>query len=143
MAQDKRAELGDTVRFHYTGRTEDGSTVLSSDGGHPTSATLGRGNVIEGVEDAIVGMRPGEHKRILVPAEKAFGPRYEERTGQVKPSQIPVEPTVGREVRVQTGAGSSFLATITDVTDDTVLLDANHPLAGHDLTFDIDLLEVL
>jgi peptidylprolyl isomerase len=138
------ARTGDTVRVHYTGRLEDGEVFDSSRGRDPLEFTLGGGQVIAGFDDAVTGMEPGDEKTVTIPAAQAYGPRREEMTGEVPRAQFPpnIAPRVGQQLQMQQG-GQSFVVTVREVTDEAVLLDANHPLAGKDLTFELELVEVV
>ncbi|GAB4344829.1 MAG: peptidylprolyl isomerase [Candidatus Abyssubacteria bacterium] len=141
MAQ---AKSGDTVKVHYTGKLDDGTVFDSSVGREPLEFTLGGGQVIQGFEEAVVGMEPGETKTANVAAEKAYGPHREEMVVPVNRGEFPehIEPEVGQQLQMRRTDGRSIVVTVTDVSETTVTLDANHPLAGKDLTFDIELVEV-
>jgi peptidylprolyl isomerase len=141
--QMKKAETGDTVRFHYTGRLDDGNIFASSGGREPMELKIGEGRTIGGLEEALVGMSPGETKTAVIPPEKAYGPRHPEWVATVERGKIPVEPEVGKQLKVATKGGDELAATITDVSEAGVTIDANHPLAGRDLAFDIELVEVV
>lgn len=139
-----RASAGDTVRVHYTGRLDDGSVFDSSEGREPLEFTLGEGRVIPGFERAILGMEPGEEKTVEIPAEQAYGPHRSEMTAEVGREQFPphIEPRVGQQLQMSQG-GQDFVVTVTEVSEQSVRLDANHPLAGKDLTFHVQLVEIV
>lgn len=139
----EQAKAGDTVRVHYTGRLDDGSVFDSSRGREPLEFTLGGGQVIAGFDDAVTGMAPGQEKTVTIPSEQAYGPRRDEMRVQVERSQFPsdIEPQVGQRLQMSQG-GQVAVVTITEVSDDQVTLDANHPLAGQDLTFDLELVSI-
>lgn len=141
MAQ---AQTGDTVRVHYTGKLGDGEVFDSSQGRDPLEFTLGEGKVIAGFDEAVAGMKPGDEKTVVIPAEQAYGPRREEMMGEVPRAQFPpnIEPQVGQQLQMQQG-GQNFVVTVADVSDEVVRLDANHPLAGKDLTFDLELVDIV
>ena len=141
MAQ---ARSGDTVRIHYTGRLDDGSTFDSSQGREPLEFTLGEGQVIPGFEDGVEGMSPGEEKTVTIPADQAYGPRNDDMVLVVDRAQFPdhIRPEVGQQLQMSQD-GQVAIVTIVDVDDDSVTLDANHPLAGEDLTFDLRLVEIV
>ncbi|MHB9029873.1 MAG: FKBP-type peptidyl-prolyl cis-trans isomerase [Candidatus Latescibacterota bacterium] len=142
MAQ---AKDGDTVKVHYTGRLADGAEFDSSQGGEPLEFTIGEGQVIPGFEDAVRGMEPGEKKTITIKSEDAYGPHRDELTTQVDRGQFPsgADPEVGQQYEtVSKDSGQSFIMTVTAVRENQVTLDANHPLAGEDLTFDLELVEI-
>ncbi len=141
MAQ---ARSGDTVRVHYTGRLDDGSTFDSSQGREPLEFTLGEGQVIPGFEDGVEGMSPGEEKTVTIPADQAYGARRDEMMLVVERAQFPdhIRPEVGQQLQMSQD-GQVAVVTIVDVDDESVTLDANHPLAGEDLTFDLRLVEIV
>lgn len=141
MAQ---AQTGDTVHIHYTGRLQDGTVFDTSQDRDPLSFTLGEGEVIPGFEAAVAGMEPGESKVAEIPSTEAYGPRREELELSLPREQFPdgVDPEVGQQLQMRTAEGQTFPVTVTGATPDTVELDANHPLAGKDLTFDIQLVKV-
>jgi peptidylprolyl isomerase len=139
------AKYGDTVRVHYTGKLDDGTVFDSSTGRNPLQFTLGEGRIIPGFEKAVVGMNPGESKTVKVPADQAYGPYRKEMVVVVDRDQIPADlkPKVGQELQIRQADGQIIKVTVTDVSISSVTLDANHPLAGKDLTFDIQLLEIV
>lgn len=138
------AKDGDTVTVDYTGRFEDGTVFDTSEGREPFEFTIGAGNVIPGFENAVKGMKPGETKTVTIPAEEAYGPHYDEAVLVVGREEFPphLSPVVGDQLELTDRTGESFIATVTAADDETVTMDANHPLAGHDLTFDITLDEI-
>ncbi len=141
MAQ---AKYGDTVQVHYTGKLQDGTVFDSSVIREPLQFTLGQGQVISGFEQAVVGMNPGESKTANIPADQAYGERREEMLLPVDRSEFPehITPEVGQQLQVSQPDGQSVVVTVADVSDETVVLDANHPLAGQDLSFDIELVNI-
>lgn len=138
-----QAHTGDTVRVHYTGKLGDGEVFDSSRDRDPLEFTLGGGQVIAGFDDAVTGMKPGDEKTVTIPAEQAYGPRRDEMVGEVPRAQFPpnIEPQVGQQLQMQQN-GQNFVVTVADVSDEVVRLDANHPLAGKDLTFELELVEI-
>ncbi|MFQ6057453.1 MAG: peptidylprolyl isomerase [Anaerolineae bacterium] len=142
MAQ---AKHGDTVKVHFTGKLEDGTVFDTSINRDPLQFTIGEGQIIPGFEQAVVGMNPGESKTTKVPADKAFGPHREEMVLVVERNQLPVhlQPKVGQQLQMRQADGQIILVKVTDVSESSVTLDANHPLAGKDLTFDIQLIEII
>ncbi|HID96064.1 MAG TPA: peptidylprolyl isomerase [Candidatus Latescibacteria bacterium] len=142
MAQ---AKNGDTVKVHYTGKLEDGTVFDTSINRDPLQFTIGGGQLIPGFEQAVVGMNPGESKTAKVPADKAYGPHLEEMVLVVDRNQFPVDlkPEVGQQLQSRQPDGRTFVVTVTDVSESSVTLDANHPLAGKDLIFDIQLIEIV
>jgi len=149
MAQAKK---GDKVKVHYTRRLEGGEVFDSSECGEddcgcesgPLEFTIGDGNVIPGFDQAIIGMNPGDTRTVVIPADQAYGERIEEMVAVVGRKDIPADLTleVGNQLEVTQEDGSAFPVIITEVTESTVTLDANHPLAGRELTFDLRLVEI-
>lgn len=135
---------GDTVKVDYTGKLDDGTVFDTTDGREPLEFTVGVQQVIPGFEQAVVGMSPGESTTVNISPEEGYGPRREELILTVDRDQVSkdVEPEVGKLLQVQRSDGQVFPVTITEVTEQTVTLDANHPLAGKKLTFDIQLVEI-
>ena len=139
-----QAKSGDNVKVHYTGKLDDGTVFDSSAEREPLEFSLGSGNVIPGFEEAIVGMAPGESKTTKIPPEQAYGPQREELVITVEKEQIPTDLSVevGQQLQISQNNGQVIPVIVTDVSDSKVTLDANHPLAGEQLTFDIKLVEV-
>lgn len=137
------ARSGDTVRVHYTGTLEDGSVFDSSEGRDPLEFTLGSGQVIPGFEEAVSGMVPGEQRRVTIAAPEAYGDHRGDLVIAVERSQLPpgLEPAIGQRLQLSQ-EDDAFLVTVTDVTSDSITLDANHPLAGKDLTFELQLVGI-
>jgi len=142
MAQ---AENGNTVKVHYTGRFEDGTVFDSSSNRGPLQFVIGEGRVIPGFEQAVVGMSPGESKSTTIPPEEAYGPHHEQIVQVIDRKQVPpdLKLEVGQQLEVRRPDGQKTIVMVTDVSESTVTLDANHPLAGKDLTFDIQLVEIV
>ncbi|WP_370282443.1 peptidylprolyl isomerase [Pseudooceanicola sp.] len=138
------AKQGDTVRIHYTGTLNDGTTFDSSEGRDPLEFTVGTGQIIPGLEKAIPGMNVGEKKTVEVPCAEAYGEREPGAMQTVPRDQIPEEIEVkpGLQLQVQTPQGQVMPVTVAEVNESEVTLDANHPRAGRDLTFDIELVEI-
>jgi len=138
------AKRGDTVRVHYKGTLNDGKVFDSSEGTGPIEFTVGSGQLIPGFEAAVEGMKAGEARRITIPAEEAYGERSEERLLTIEKSQLPedLEPAVGQQLQMSQG-GQTFRVAIAEVADDAVVVDANHPLAGRDLTFELKLVDIV
>jgi peptidylprolyl isomerase len=133
-----------SVKVHYTGKLKDSSTLDSSADREPLEFTLGHGEIITGFEEAVVGMEPGESKSFDIPADKTYGPHRKELFTEIGRSQVPpkVEIHVGQQLKLQSPDGRKKVVTITEITESSVTLDANHPLAGQDLQFEIELLGV-
>jgi peptidylprolyl isomerase len=138
------AKDGDTVKVHYTGTLEDGTVFDSSRDREPLEFTLGKGQLIKGFENAVLGMSIGETKTVRIPSNEAYGPRRDELLLKFSKTDFPpdMEPIEGLVLNLRNPDGRSLVARITEVSGDSVTLDANHPMAGNDLTFKIDLVEI-
>lgn len=138
------AQQGDEVTVEYTGKLDDGTVFDSSEDREPLTFTLGDERVIAGFEDAVIGLEPGESTTTTIPPEEAYGPRTDERVFTVGRDDLPedVDPRVGDRLQLQDRSGQTFPATVAEVEEESVILDANHPLAGEELTFDIELVSV-
>ena len=135
---------GDTVKVHYTGKFDTGEVFDSSEGAEPLAFTVGAGEVIPGFDHALLGMRIGETKDVVIEPELGYGNRVEELEHTIDRSQFNltgVEPEIGMAIEMRTPQGDIPLI-ITDLTDTTVTLDANHPLAGESLHFSLRLVEI-
>lgn len=139
-----KASSGDTVKVDYTGRLDDGTVFDSSEGREPLEFTLGEGQVIPGFDQGVEGMEVGEQKTISIPTDEAYGPHRDDLVAQIDREAFPqdMEFTVGDMLHLQQPDGRAIAATVTDINDGAVTLDANHPLAGQDLTFDVKLVEI-
>jgi len=139
------AKNGDTVRVHYTGTLTDGSQFDTSAGREPLEFTIGSGQIIPGLEKEIEGMKVGDKSTVTVPAAEAYGPHQPEGVQEVPRSNIPtnINLAVGTQLQGMTPDGRQMNLTVTGLTDETVTLDANHPLAGKDLVFDVELVEIV
>ncbi|WP_047266408.1 FKBP-type peptidyl-prolyl cis-trans isomerase [Marinitoga sp. 1155] len=139
-----KAEKGNTVKVHYTGTLNDGSVFDTSNGREPLEFTLGTGQVIPGFEEAIIGMELGEKKTITIPSKEAYGEYSEEKVFELPKQNFPpnIDEALGQTVQLGDSTGNVFLAKILEVTDEIVKMDTNHPLAGKDLTFEIELIEI-
>ncbi|HOA23961.1 MAG: peptidylprolyl isomerase [Aggregatilineales bacterium] len=140
-----QAKIGDTVRVHYTGRFEDGTVFDTSQGREPIEFTLGEHEVIPGFENAVAGMQAGETKTTQIPPEDAYGERREDLLIDVPRAEVPadIDPQVGQTLQVQGAGGQVFPVVVASVGEDTITLDANHPLAGRSLIFDIHLIDIV
>lgn len=138
------AKPGDSVKVHYTGRLEDGSEFDSSSGREPLAFTLGQGNLIAGFEQAVVGMAQGEKKTVTIPADQAYGVRNEDMVQKVERETIPdeIDLRLGLRLQAQGPDGQAVALTVVSMDEEYVTLDANHPLAGKDLTFDIEIVAI-
>ena len=141
MAQ---AKTGDAVKVHFNGFLGDGTLFGSSRGNEPIELTIGEGKLIPGFESAVIDMEEGDKKTVTIPPEDAFGLYRKNLVTTVNKSKIgsDVEPEVGKTLIFRGGEDQNVTATVRDVTENEVTLDANHPLAGKELTLEIELLEV-
>ena len=139
------AKEGDTVKVHYTGSFQDGTVFDTSDGKEPLEFTIGAGDVIPGFDSAVLGMAAGDNKEVHVPMTEAYGPHHDDLVLTIEREQLPMEsdPVEGMMLQAHLRDGQTVMVQITDVTDESVTLDANHPLAGKDLTFQITLMEIV
>jgi peptidylprolyl isomerase len=139
------AKNGDKVKIHYTGKLEDETVFDSSVEREPLEFTVGDGKIIPGFEKAVVGMNPGESKTVTISPDMAYGPHREELVVDVERERVPnnLDLKVGGFVQIRQRDGGVIQAKVTDVSESKVTLDANHPLAGKDLTFDIKLVEIV
>ena len=138
-----QAQTGNNVKVHYTGRLDNGQVFDSSAERDPLEFTLGQGQLIPGFEKAVTGMQVGDKKTVTIPAEDAYGTRQEELLFSVERTQLPdhIQPEVGQQLQVSQD-GQATVVTVAELTDTTIVLDANHPLAGENLTFDLEVVEV-
>lgn len=139
------AKLGDTIRVDYTGKFEDGSIFMTTLMENPIQFILGEQRIIPGFEKAIVGMEIGEWKSVKIPKEEAYGLYIPDYVMVEERAQMPedFEPTVGEKYRIREQNGQMRYATILSFTDTQITFDMNHPLAGQDLIFDINLVEII
>ncbi|MDH3557576.1 MAG: FKBP-type peptidyl-prolyl cis-trans isomerase [Deltaproteobacteria bacterium] len=140
-----KAKEGDRVKVYFTGTLEDGTIFGQTHEDEPFEFNIGEKSVLPKFESAVVGMKEGENKTILIAPEDAYGPRDEERMFTVEKSEIPdhITPEIGKKIQVQTGSGEMAILTVLEVSEDKVTFDANDPLAGEELTFEIELLEIV
>jgi peptidylprolyl isomerase len=142
MAQVKK---DDTVQVNYTGKLSDGTIFDSSIGRQPIKFTLGKGALIAGFEQAVIGMNAGEKKIVVIPSVDAYGPRQQSAVVEVERKSMPgkFEPKIGQRLELTQEDDTNILVTVTALTETHITLDANHPLAGKDLTFEIELLSII
>lgn len=134
------------MRVHYTGTLEDGTVFGSSQGRDAIEFTIGQGQAIAPIENALVGMNPGDHRTTRLAAAEAFGERRDDLIMTFPRGEMPpdIEPQVGQRLQLRASEESTpVLATVTAVSETGVTIDANHPLAGHELIFDVQLVEIL
>jgi FKBP-type peptidyl-prolyl cis-trans isomerase 2 len=140
----QQVKNGDTVRVHYHGKLTDGSTFDSSEGRDPLEFTVGEGQVIKGFDDAMINMNVGEKKTVNIPVDQAYGQRNEDMMMEYPKTEFPADmkPEAGMQLHMSDNVGNVFPVVVTEVLDDVVILDANHPLAGEDLVFEIELVSI-
>lgn len=138
------AKVGDTVSIHYTGKLDDGSVFDSSLEREPLKFAIGGQQVIPGFEQAVIGMNPGESKTETIVCDQAYGPRHEDMVVTVLREQIPsdFELEVGQQLQIRNPEGQVIPVMVSEIIKDQVTLDGNHPLAGEDLTFEIELVSI-
>ena len=141
----QQAQQGDKVSVHYHGRLTDGATFDSSEGREPLQFEVGSGMVIKGFDDGVTGMSVGDKKTINIPVEEAYGPKNPDMMVEFPRANFPpgMVPEVGMRLNMTSQQGQEIPVVIAEVGDDVVLLDANHPLAGEPLVFDIELVEII
>lgn len=140
-----KAKQEDKVKIHYTGKFEDGTIFDSSVDRDPLEFTIGQAQVISGFETAVVGMNPGEKKTTTIPPEQAYGSLQKGMMLVVERSELPpdLDPKVGQQLKMSRPDGTSMVVLVTEVTEKSVTLDGNHPLAGKTLIFEIELIEIV
>jgi len=140
-----QANEGDTVRIHYSGKLTDGTLFDSSAGNDPLEFKIGDNTIIPKLEASVVGMTVGDKAIVEIDADDAYGPRLEEAVQNVERSMIPdeVDLTVGGQLQATAPDGMQLILTVLEVDDETVKLDGNHPLAGENLVFDIELVDII
>jgi len=140
----QQVKHGDTIQVHYHGKLNDGATFDSSEGRNPLEFEVGSGMVIPGFDAGVTGMTIGEKKTIVIPAEEAYGPRMEDMIMEFPKAQFPPDmvPEVGMQLNMSNGSGQQFPVRIVEVKEEVVVLDANHPLAGETLNFDLELVAI-
>lgn len=140
-----QAKQGDTVRVHYTGTLNNGQVFDSSKEREPLEFKLGSGMVIPGFDAAVTGLEPGETVTATIPTNEAYGPYNKDMVADIEKKNIPAdfELAVGQRLQMQVPNGEAMAVTITEIKGDTVTLDGNHPLAGQDLTFELELVDIV
>lgn len=138
-------QIGDTVLVHYTGKLADGTVFDTSAGGEPIQFTTGKGMIIPGFEAGVIGMTPGEVKTVNIPADEAFGCYHEDRVLKICRDKFPEDfvPQIGQSLQIGNDGDQAMVVTVTAIDEQGVTLDANHPLAGKDLIFDIELVSII
>ena len=140
-----KVESGNTVKVHYTGKLQNGEVFDTSREREPLEFEVGKGQMIKGFEEAVKGMEEGDEKTVEIPSDKAYGEPREDLFVEVSKDELPdsIDAEVGMQLQVQQkGTGQNIPVVISEIKDDVLVLDANHPLAGKDLVFDIELVDV-
>lgn len=139
-----QAKSGDTVKIHYTGTLDDGTQFDSSKGRDPLEFEVGSGQVIPGFDKAVTGMTVGDEKSVNIDSADAYGPHHEQMVQEVPKSALPegMEPEVGMGLQAQSPDGQPINLMVTEVAEEAITVDANHPLAGKDLNFEIELVDI-
>ena len=142
--QEKVVEVGDFIKVHYTGTLDDGSIFDSSEGREPLEFTAGAGQMIKGFDAAVIGMKVGESKTVTIPAVDAYGSHDDELVLTFSKDELPegMNPNVNDQLLLTQANGRQVPVVVVEVTDEIVIVDANHELAGKDLTFEIELVEI-
>ena len=140
-----QASDGDTVKINYTGKLDSGDVFDTSEGRAPLEFTIGQNTIIPTLESAVVGMAEGDTATVAIAAADAYGQRSPEAIQKVERSAIPegIELATGTQLQASDGAGNQMLLTVVELDEETVTLDGNHPLAGENLTFEIELVEIV
>lgn len=141
----QEAKKGDKVKVHYHGKLTNGETFDSSAGREPLEFEVGSGSVIKGFDEGVSGMKVGEKKTINIPVDEAYGQRSEDMLIEFPKDRFPTDMEIkeGMQLMMSNGTGQNIPVIVEEVKDDAVILDANHPLAGEDLVFDIELVEII
>ncbi len=139
-----KAENGSTVKVHYKGTLEDGTVFDSSEGREPLQFTVGSGEVIPGFDVAVTGLEAGESRTTTIPADQAYGPHHPDRMIEVSREGMPPDfkPNIGNVVQLTDPQGQPLQATVKEINETVIKFDANHPLAGKDLTFEIKVMAI-
>jgi FKBP-type peptidyl-prolyl cis-trans isomerase 2 len=140
-----QVKQGDKIKIHYTCRLKDGEVLDSSMNSDPVQLKIGEGGIIPGVEKALIGMNPGESKTAEICAQDAYGPHKKELVVEVDRNRLPenLDPQIGQKLEIQQANGQKIPVSVVNMTKTSIILDANHPLAGKDLIFDINLVEII
>ena len=138
------ANDGDTVRVHYTGTLEDGTVFDTSREREPLEFTIGEGTIIPGFEQTVKSIQVGQTKTVTIPPDEAYGPHRDELILVIQRDQLPdgLNPAIGQQLQMQRTDGGTAVVVVSDVSETTITIDANHPLAGKGLTFEIELVEI-
>lgn len=141
----QQVKSGDKIKVHYHGRLTNGETFDKSEGREPLEFEVGSGMVIKGFDDGVTGMAVGDKKTINIPADEAYGPKNPDMIIDMPKDRFPkdMEIEVGMPLSMSDGQGQQFQVVVAEVQEEVVILDANHPLAGEDLIFDLELVEII
>ena len=141
----QQVKSGDKIKVHYHGRLTNGETFDKSEGREPLEFEVGSGMVIKGFDDGVTGMAVGDKKTINIPADEAYGPKNPEMVIDMPKDRFPkdMEIEVGMPLSMSDGQGQQFQVVVAEVQEEVIILDANHPLAGEDLIFDLELVEII
>ena len=141
----QQVKSGDKIKVHYHGRLTNGETFDKSEGREPLEFEVGSGMVIKGFDDGVTGMAVGDKKTINIPADEAYGPKNPEMIIDMPKERFPkdMEIEVGMPLSMSDGQGQQFQVVVAEVQEEVVILDANHPLAGEELIFDLELVEII
>jgi len=141
----KKAVNGDKVKVHYTGYLDDGTIFDSSEGKDPLEFTLGEGQLLKGFENAVEGLQEGDKNKVKIPAKEGYGMPQESLIGKVPLEALPneIKPELGMKLQSETPEGDRLILKVIEISDEDITVDANHELAGQDLNFDIELVEII
>ena len=141
----QQVKSGDKIKVHYHGRLTNGETFDKSEGREPLEFEVGSGMVIKGFDDGVTGMTVGDKKTINIPADEAYGPKNPDMIIDMPKDRFPkdMEIEVGMPLSMSDGQGQQFQVVVAEVQEEVIILDANHPLAGEDLIFDLELVEII
>ena len=139
-----KAKINDKVKVHYTGKLTSGEVFDSSEGRAPLEFTVGGGQMIKGFDEAVNGMEIKEQKTVTIPADQAYGAHRDELIQEIPRDQLPadMQPEIGQKLVATNDLGHQTQVSVTGVTDSAITIDANHELAGKDLVFEIELVEI-
>lgn len=145
MSDERFVKIGDLVRIHFTGKLENGEIFESSFNKNPLEFKVGNGDVIIGIDEAVIGMKVGQRKQLHLSSDKAYGPREKELIISIEKNKLPASLDLkeGYELKIPNEDGEPFIVRITNISDEFVELDGNHPLAGKNLIFEITLVEIV
>jgi FKBP-type peptidyl-prolyl cis-trans isomerase 2 len=140
----QQVQNGDKIKVHYHGKLRSGETFDTSDGREPLEFTVGSGQVIKGFDEGVKGMKVGDKKTVEIQVTDAYGEKQHEMMIEFPKDQFPADmnPEIGMQLMMSNGSGQQFPVTVAEVKEESIVLDANHPLAGQDLIFDLELVSI-